>query len=139
MKKIFTLIIFINFFIVYPVYAEYDITEGYDENTEVSLKGVVVEIGTYNTRMRGPVILKIENNKKIYYVVTSPKWYLLQEGIDFLSNSRVEVIGSKYFGRDGNLYIIGREIRDLETGRLIILRDLQYRPIWKGHRMLRGR
>jgi hypothetical protein len=45
------------------------------------------------------------------------------------------VVGSKYIGRDGNLYIVARQLRNPATGRMVILRDSAYRPLWKGHRM----
>jgi hypothetical protein len=114
-------------------YAESDVKEeGYDENTEITVKGTVTET---MWGMRGPLILKIQSGSKSYTIITAPPWYLMREGITFKTGSQLEVNGSKYFGRDGNLYIIGRQIKDSATGKLIILRDSHCRPLWHKHGM----
>lgn len=112
--------------------AESDIKEGYDENTELTIRGTVIETVR---EMGGPVILRLKARAKTYRVITAPPWYLSQEAIAFSSGSEVEVVGSKYIGRDGDLYIIAREIRETASGRVVVLRDESYRPLWKGHRM----
>lgn len=114
-------------------YAETEITEGYDENTEITIRGTVAEV-MYG--MRGPVILRLRTDNKTYSVVTAPRWYLARNAIAFNADSDLEVTGSKYFGMDGNLYIIARQIRDAETGKVIVLRDSYCKPLWRGgHRM----
>lgn len=113
-------------------YAESDLTEGYDENTEVTIKGTVIEI---MREMRGPLIVKIRAGNKNYNVVTAPPWYLLREGISFNPDSELEITGSKYFSKDGSLYIIGRQIKNPATGGIILLRDSYCRPLWRGSRM----
>ncbi len=114
-------------FLAQPSYAETDLSEGYDENTEITVSGVVIDI---SSQKRGTVILKLRSGRRIYYVVTAPMWFFAQHDIVFRSGLVIEVKGSKYFGRDGIIYIISREIRDTETGKRIILRDLQSRPAW---------
>jgi len=110
-------------------YAESEITEGYDENTEITIKGVAAEI---INAMRGSVLIKIKTDTKTYNVVTAPRWYLSRNASAFNTVSAIEVTGSKYFARDGNLYIIARQIKNLETGKTIILRDTRFRPLWRG-------
>lgn len=109
-----------------------DITEGYDENTEITIKGTLTEVFQ---GMRGPVILKIKTDTKTYNVVTAPRWYLFKNAITFSEGSKLEITGSKYFGRDGKLYIIVRQIKNSDTGGVIILRDSYCRPFWRGHGM----
>jgi len=123
------------FFIAQASYAEADLSEGYDENTEITISGTVVDIVLPN---RGPIILKISPGRRVYYVVTAPPWFLLQQEVAFVSGHMIEVKGSKYFGRDGNIYIIGREIRCCQPDKRIILRDKYSRPIWGGHGKHRG-
>jgi hypothetical protein len=114
-------------------YAETEITEGYDENTEITIRGTVIEI---MHGMRGPVILKLKTGIKTYNVVTAPGWYLSRNAITFSIGTALEVTGSRYFGRDGNLYVIARQIRDAETGSVTVLRDSYCKPLWRGgHRM----
>ncbi|WP_203472269.1 hypothetical protein [Dissulfurispira thermophila] len=121
------------FSIVSFSYAETEITEGYDENTEMTIKGTVIEI---MQGMRGPVILKLKTGAKIYSIVTAPQWYLSRNGINFTVGDVLEVTGSKYFRKDGNMYIISRRIKDFETGNVNILRDSYCKPLWGGgHRM----
>lgn len=113
-------------------YAETEITEGYDENTEITIKGTLTEVFQ---GMKGPVILKIKTATKTYNVVTAPRWYLFKNAIAFSEGSKLEITGSKYFGEDGKLYIIVRQIKNSDTGEVIILRDSYCRPLWRGHRM----
>jgi hypothetical protein len=114
-------------------YAETEITEGYDENTEITIRGTVIDI---MHGKRGPVILKLKTGIKTYNVVTAPGWYLSRNAITFSIGTALEVTGSRYFGRDGNLYVIARQIRDAETGSVTVLRDSYCKPLWRGgHRM----
>ncbi|MCL4455996.1 MAG: hypothetical protein M1147_02630 [Nitrospirae bacterium] len=113
-------------------YAESDIKEGYDENTEITIKGTLIEMIHVK---RGPVILRIKTSGKSYNVVTAPRWYLSRESITFSPDSVLEITGSKYYGADGNLYIIGRQIKNIETGKQIMLRDSFCKPLWGRHKM----
>ncbi len=115
-----------------PAYASPDIKEGYDENTEVTVRGTVKEVvnGT-----RGPVILKIRSDSKMYRVITAPPWYLSQEGVLFQPGSEWEIKGSRYFGRDGNLYLVCRQMKDIGTDKAVVFRDSSCKPKWMGRRM----
>lgn len=125
--------VFLFFFILLmaqPLYAETDLSEGYDENTEITVSGVIFDV---IAQKRDPVILKLMPGRRMYHVVTAPPWFFIEHNIVFRSGLAIEVKGSKYFGRDGNIYIISREIRNPETGKRIILRDLHLRPVWGRH------
>lgn len=113
-------------------YADADLSDVYDENTEITISGAVVEI---ISQKRGPVIIKLKPAKRVYHVVTAPPWFLVEHQVIFRSGSIIEVKGSKYFSRDGTIYIISREIKNPETGKRIILRDLHSKPVWGRHRM----
>ncbi|MCL4492724.1 MAG: hypothetical protein M1510_12660 [Nitrospirae bacterium] len=113
-------------------HAASDVKEGYDENTEITVKGTVVEV--MKGMMMGPVVVRLKFDSKIYNVVTAPPWYLSQKGISFRSGSEWEIKGSKYFGRDGNVYIIGRQLKNAGSGQALVLRDTYCRPLWMGHR-----
>lgn len=115
-------------------YAETDLSEVYDENTEIKISGKIIGI---TLPKRGPIILKLSPGRITYYVVTAPPWYLSQQDIVFNTGLMIEVKGSKYFGREGNIYIIGREIKYRDTGKKIILRDIYSRPLWGRHGMQR--
>ena len=79
-------------------YAENEVSEGYDENTEVTLKGTIKDVGR---GMRGPVIVLLQVGGKNYQVITAPPWYIAQEGIELKLGSSYEVTGSKFISRDG--------------------------------------
>lgn len=133
------ILVMIGVFILSTVtvsHAETEITEGYDENTEITVKGTVVEV---IQRMKGPVIIRLNTEARVYRVVTAPRWYLLRNSIVFGSETPLEVTGSKYFSKDGNLYIIARQLRDPVTKRITLLRDSFCRPLWKMHRFHRVR
>jgi hypothetical protein len=116
-------------------YAENEVLEGYDENTEVTLKGTIKDV---NRGMRGPVIVLMQVSSKNYQVITAPPWYIAQEGIELKPGNPYEVTGSKFISRDGNLYIIASRLKDLSTGKITQLRDSSFIPLWKGKRMKRG-
>ncbi len=131
----FSLSIFIIILIIaQPSYADADLSDVYDENTEITVSGSVIEI---ISQKRGPVIIILKPARRTYHVVTAPPWFLVKHEIVFLSGTRIEVKGSKYFSRDGNIYIISREITNPETGKRIILRDPHSRPVWGRHGMNR--
>lgn len=121
--------IFLVFSLFSLSYAESEITEGYDENTEITVRGTITEI----IHIKGPVILKLKSRNRVYDVVTAPPWYLSQEKINFQKGHEIEVTGSKYFGKDGNLYIITRQIRHNSFTKTIQMRDGQCRPLWRRH------
>lgn len=129
-------LIILSFALLSPAYAQSDVKEGYDENTELTIKGKIIEVVQ---EMRRPVIIRLKSGSKTYAVITAPHWHLANEHIIFTAGSEIEVRGSKYFGRDGALYIIGRELKDLETGKVIILRDSSCKPMWmhKRHNLRR--
>lgn len=105
--------------------------EGYDENTEITIKGIIAETVK---GMRGPVVLRLSHGGRPYSVVTSPPWYLEKNNITFQEGTEIEVTGSKYFGEDGTLYVIARRIKEVKSGKEIVLRDTLCRPMWQGMR-----
>jgi hypothetical protein len=113
-------------------YAGADIAEKYDENTEMTIKGSVIEIVH---ERRKPVVVKLKAGDNIYNIVTAPAWYLSKESITFGSGDVLVVTGSRYFSRDGILYLIAKQVKNSETGMLFILRDSLCRPMWRGHGM----
>ncbi|PKL52049.1 MAG: hypothetical protein CVV37_03180 [Nitrospira bacterium HGW-Nitrospira-1] len=135
MKK--TLIYSITFislllFVFIPVTAKAaDDFEGYDENTEITIKGSVSEVVL--TR-RGPVILIVDYKNKPLRVLTAPRWHLIRNNIEFQGGAEVEITGSKFYGKDGNFYLVARKIKFLKDDRVIELRDAFCRPMWKGMR-----
>lgn len=110
-----------------------DVKEGYDENTELTVKGRITGISRGE---RGPLILHVASSGRPYVIITSPPWYLQQEDVVFEAGQELEVTGSKYFGTDGNIYIISARFRLLPSGREVILRDGDYKPLWGRHRNL---
>ncbi len=126
---------FLIFFLFSTGYAESESEEGYDENTEITVKGTVREVVS---RMRGPVTIILKSGKKDYRVVTAPPWYIAREGIEFKAGTFYEVTGSIYIARDGNLYIVASRLKNLSTGMITPLRDSSCMPLWKGRRMMRG-
>lgn len=104
--------------------------EGYDENTEITVRGTVRES---LEEVRGPVILRIAHGERTYNVITAPRWYLRMENICFERGLEAEVTGSKVFASDGTLYIIARTVRVMKTGAEIVFRDNSLRPLWHRH------
>jgi hypothetical protein len=127
------IIMLLLFFFVVSVKAE-EPGEGYDENTEITIRGPVMEVVR---EMRGPVILRIQYRDMIYHVITAPMWYLRQQNLMFSGGIELEVTGSRFMSGDGKLYLIARKIREVQTGRELLFRDLSLRPCWRGMRFSR--
>ncbi|MCX7913435.1 MAG: hypothetical protein N2511_02480 [Thermodesulfovibrionales bacterium] len=131
-KNISFLLLFL--LIAHYSFAQDDLSEIYDENTEITISGEIKEIFIPK---RGPLLLKIKPNKMVYLVVTAPPWFLKQQDVVFDKGNFIEVKGSKFFSREGNIYIIGKELKFYPPGKSIILRDPYSRPLWRGQGMHR--
>jgi hypothetical protein len=114
--------------------AESDLSEGYDENTEIRIAGKIIDV--LHDRP-GPVVIKLQYKAKVYDIITAPPWYLMQEGIVFQVGKDLEILGAKYISNQGTVSIISREIRDPLTGKTYVFRDKTCRPHWGRHRMHR--
>src|SRR5512139_2849146 len=75
-----------------PVTAQTDPTESYDENTELTVHGSVIEA---KREMPGPFVIKLRTRNRTYNVVTAPPWYLTREQIVLREGLELEVTGSK--------------------------------------------
>ncbi len=106
-----------------------DLSEKYDLNTEVKLKGEIID---YAEQDRGPNIIEFSSNKKIYQLHTGPWWYLEESGITLKKGDRVEVTGSKTYDRDGNLVLIIYDLKHQGEDRIYKFRDNNMRPLWRG-------
>jgi hypothetical protein len=125
-------ILFASFFMIFIcsyAHAQYEDTEGYDENTEIRVKGVVKDVAL---RMRGAIVLLFKAGNREYRVVTGPQRYLLQEGFEFKTGDSLFVVGSKFIGRDGYSYIVARRIKNTVSGKTLLLRDSSLIPLWRG-------
>lgn len=121
-------------FLFSVAYAENGVTEGYDENTEVTIRGTMKEV---QTGMRGPLIVILQAGNKDYRVITGPQWYIAQQEIELTAGTSFEVTGSKYINRDGNLFIVASRLKNLSTGKIVPLRDPFGMPLWRGRGMKR--
>jgi hypothetical protein len=129
MKYLNQIIILMLMLILSVTFAAAEDVEGYDENTELSLSGIVIAI---RKDMRGPVIVSLKKGARVYDIYTGPAWFWesMQTGIhEYL---KIRVIGSKTIGRDGGLRIICRQIKNLATGKVFMLRDEAMKPLWHG-------
>jgi hypothetical protein len=134
MKRILMASLFLVFMVSYA-HAENEDNEGYDENTEIRLKGEVTHV---LPRSHGPVVVVLHTASKTYMVITGPPWYLAQEGFTVKVGDSLKVTGSKFIGREGNVYIAARRIKDSATGRVLLLRDSNHMPLWRGNHRMRG-
>ncbi len=135
MIKITSLFFIFSVMFLSYAYAENDASEGYDENTEITIKGTIKDV---IREMRGPVIVLLKTGSKDYKIITAPPWFIVQKGIELNLGKSYEVVGSQFFSRDGNQYLIASRIKDLDTGKITQLRDSSYMPLWKGRRMKGG-
>ncbi|MCX8027810.1 MAG: hypothetical protein N3A62_08170, partial [Thermodesulfovibrionales bacterium] len=128
-KKQIFLIIFI-LCIASTSFAQDEITpDVYDENTEITIKGEILDV---IKPVRGPVVIKVKTENRVYNVLTAPIWYINRYNIDFKVGDRIEITGSKLISRNGELYIITRQCRCKGSQNTFIFRDEYMRPLWRG-------
>ena len=113
-----------------PVWAQEELADKYDENTELTLTGQIIEI---SERGRGPIILKVRSDRdnRLYNVVTAPAWFLARHNINFKVGERIEVVGSKFLSKSGEIFVVSRQCR-FSNFTPCALRDNQMRPRWRG-------
>ncbi len=104
----------------------------YDENTEVKVKGKIIDchLPTYF----GFNCFLLKTKYRVYRVLTTPHWYKHQTDILFKENSPVIVVGSKFFGRDGSLCLLAKYVNVLPAGPRLVLWDKENNPVWGTYR-----
>lgn len=104
--------------------------EGYDKAKEVTLDGTIETV----ERHSGPsgetaIHLWLKTDQEAIEVHVAPWTYLQEEGITFLANEGVTVIGARA-KFEGKPVIIAREVKTSTTQ--IVLRDKAGKPVWEG-------
>jgi hypothetical protein len=102
---------------------------GYDENTQVVVSGTVKQVA--DRHPSGFKCIVIHSRHKNYKILTAPAWYAKKVGLNFHPGSEIQVVGSKFYTSDGNIYLMARSKKSLDTGRYIALRDNRCHPLWK--------
>ncbi len=102
---------------------------GYDENTEIRMKGRVISF--FTDEETGLKCIFVKSGARDYKVITAPEWYVNKKRLWPKQSSFVDVIGSKSYRKDGSLCIVARQIFLEHAGRIEVLRDEQLRPVWR--------
>jgi hypothetical protein len=102
---------------------------GYDENTEIVVRGIIKQCAVRPYMKLQCFTLQTRN--RIFKVIVAPQWYLRRIKLELDSGVNVEVVGSKFFGRDGSLCLSARSMKFLSSGRNIVFRDGSCRPVWQ--------
>ena len=102
---------------------------GFDANTVGKVRGKAFG---YFRSQRGPVRFQVTSANETYTVLACPPWYWKDVGAKISNGAEVVVRGSKSLGKDGKLYIIAQEIRILPSGKPLVFRNEDGRPLWKG-------
>ncbi len=103
--------------------------DGFDQNTVGEVHGKAKGLFIPES---GPVRFYLSSKKETYTVIVSPRWYWEDLGVKISDGEEISVLGSKTLGRDGKLYIIAQEIRLVESGKTIVIRNNNGSPLWKG-------
>lgn len=129
MKRIFLIFTFIASLVINSIALAQDWEDGYDPNTEIAIRGRVVEI---IANERGPTIIGVTRGDRVYNVFTAPRWYMESEKVDLKINDEIVVHGAKFFSKKGELSIIARSIHNISSGKLYKFReDVNLKPIWR--------
>lgn len=101
---------------------------GYDENTEIIVSGTVLK--SSGCEFRGLKCFVLESNSRSFNVITAPSWFVERIHMKLSPGMTVRVVGSKFYGTDGALYLVARSVKTLPTGRSIQFRDNNCKPVW---------
>ena len=102
---------------------------GFDPNTVGEVRGIAYE---FSRPSGGPVQFRLDTGRETYTVLTSPGWYWNDLDANIADKTEVLVQGSKSMGKDGRLYIVAQEMRNVSTGQALAFRDEDGSPLWKG-------
>jgi hypothetical protein len=102
---------------------------GYDENTEIVLAGQVFE--SHHPPHLGLECFTLKSHSRLYRIVTAPPWFMRGINLRLKMGHKIEVIGSKFYGRDGLVYVLARSLRFVPAGQTVVLRDKACRPVWR--------
>lgn len=102
---------------------------GYDENTEIVARGIIrqCEAKPYMNFQ----CFTLQSGSRIFRVIVAPRWFVRRIRLQLNNGVKVEVVGSKFFGRDGRLCLLARYIRFPSSRRNVVLRDRNCRPVWQ--------
>ncbi len=121
------LVIITSFMFIGAAYAGQDAV-GYDENTEIIISGTVLK--PTGCEFRGLKCFVMESNSRSFRVITAPGWFVARIHMKLSPGITVRVVGSKFYGTDGALYLVARSVKALPSGRNIQFRDKHCRPVW---------
>jgi hypothetical protein len=102
---------------------------GYDENTEIVVRGTIKQCAA-RPYMKLQCFT-LQSGSRIFRVIVAPRWFVRRIELKLNNGVDVEVVGSKFFGRDGCLCLLARSLRFLSSGRNIVLRDGTCKPVWQ--------
>ncbi|OPL12766.1 MAG: hypothetical protein AVO38_14495 [delta proteobacterium ML8_D] len=102
---------------------------GYDENTEIVVRGTIKHC-TARSYMQLQCFT-LQSKTRVFRVIVAPQWFVRRIGLKLKDGTNVEVVGSKFFGRDGCLCLSARSLKFLSSGRNIMLRDGSCKPVWQ--------
>jgi len=102
---------------------------GYDENTEIVVRGTIRKCA-----VRPYMKLQcfnLQSRYRFFRVIVAPRWFVRRINLKLNDGINVEVVGSKFFGRDGCLCLLARSLEFLPSGRKVVLRDRTCKPVWQ--------
>ena len=83
--------------------------------------------GTYG----GMECFTLKSRSRLFTVITGPKWFIHQKGLLLKSGVEMQVVGSKFYGMDGRLYLVARSLKPVIAGHQVMLRDKDCKPLWR--------
>ena len=106
------------------------INPGFDRNTVIQVAGTATQLNIGPPS--GPCTLHLETAGETFIVMLGPGWYITAAHVDIRSGDRLSVEGSKMMDRQGNLHLVAARIVNQRTNAVILLRDDNGRPVWRG-------
>ncbi len=112
-------------------------TIGYDENTEITVVGMVEQPVAPGCWGLAAFVLTSSTGRS-YKVYTAPRWFVREMRLPVKRGEKVRVVGSKFFGKDGSRCLLARSIFFHSSKQRVVLRDQNLQPVWRGIARPRG-
>ena len=103
-----------SFFFLFAIFlltnanSAHAVSIGYDENTEIVIRGTIKQCAA-----RPYIKLQcftLQTKTRIFRVIVAPRWFVRRIKLKLNVGEDVEVVGSKFFGKDGCLCLLARSI-----------------------------
>lgn len=106
-----------------------DVVAGFDVNTIKTLSGTIVTLPERQGDEQ-PATMTVSTPQGTMTVVLGPWWYWEKQGITFMKDQELNMVGSFAQGKDGMLYLFAQSLENRSNGEIVQFRSDVGKPLW---------